>query len=111
MYTDSCRSTREGSYLVKFSDDTALLSLLRGAEFDHGSALPDFVQWCDTSFLDLNVGKTKELVIDFRKTSPEPIASVVHGEDVEIVDSYKYLGTYFDYKLKFDVNTEAVFQK
>ena len=33
MYTDGCRSSQEGSsYLVKFSDDTALLSLLQGSE-------------------------------------------------------------------------------
>ena len=65
LYTDSCRSHKEGSYLVKFSDDTALLTLHQGSESDHGSALTDFVSWCDKNFLDLNVNKTKELVIDF----------------------------------------------
>lgn len=111
MYTDSCRNSQEGSYLVKFSDDTALLSLLQGSESDHGCALPAFVKWCDDNFLDLNVLKTKELIIDFRQNSDEPKASTIHGEDVQIVDTYKYLGTVFDSQLKFDVNTESVVKR
>ena len=111
LYTDSCRSNRENSLLVKYSDDTALLSLLQGAESNHGCALPDFVQWCDDNLLDLNVSKTKELVIDFRTKKPDPVASSIHGEDVQIVDTYKYLGTVFDSHLKFDKNTESLVKR
>ena len=67
LYTDSCRSHKEGSYLVKFLDDTALLTLLQRSESDHSNALPDFVSWCDENFLDLNVNKTKELDINQKK--------------------------------------------
>ena len=111
MYTDSCRSSKEGSYLIKFSDDTALLSLLQGAESDHGCALPAFVQWCDNNFLDLNLGKTQELIIDFRKNKGPPIPSSIHGGAVQIVDSYKYLGTVFDSDLNFKANTEALVKR
>ena len=52
LYTDECRSVRQGSYLVKFSDDTALLSLLQGSDSGHGEALVDFVSWCDKNYLD-----------------------------------------------------------
>ena len=111
LYTDSCRSQNGSSHLVKFSDDTALLTLLEGSESDHGSALPDFVKWCEENYLDLNVSKTKELVVDFRKHSEELKPSIIQGNNVEIVDTYKYLGTVFDSKLKFDVNTENIMKK
>ena len=91
MYTDSCRASQQGSFLVTFSDDTALLSLLQGPQSDHGSALTSFTEWCEDNHLDLNVIKTKELIIDFRKNSEDPIASIIHGEEVQIVDTYKYL--------------------
>lgn len=52
-YTDRGRSLKQDSLMVKFSDDTALLSRLQRTESDHGQALPDFVKWCDDSFLDL----------------------------------------------------------
>lgn len=111
LYTDSCRSFKEDSFLVKFSDDTALLSLLHGTESDHGSALPDFVKWCDDSLLDLNVSKTKELIIDFRKKGTNTSVCRIHGEDVEIVNHYKYLGTVFDSQLKFERNSESVVKR
>ena len=66
MYTDSCRMSHEGSYFVKFSDDTALLTLLQGQDSGHGQALPAFTKWCSDRLLDLNVSKTKELIIDFK---------------------------------------------
>ena len=110
LYTDSCRCLKEGSSIVKFSDDTALLTLLQDTEADHGHALPDFVKWCEESFLDLNVSKTKEL-IDFRKQKAIVPASTIHGKDVEIVNGYRYLGTWFDSRLKFDTNTDMIVKK
>ena len=54
MCTDCCGSFQVDSHLVKFSDDTALLSLLQGAQSDHVCALSSFVEWCDDKYLDLN---------------------------------------------------------
>ena len=59
LYTDSCRSAHADRFLVKFADDSALLSLLFGSQQDHGPALRDFVNWCDDSYLKFNVCKTK----------------------------------------------------
>ncbi len=107
MYTDSCRTAQENKFLLKFSNDIVLLSLLQGSESDHGPALPEFVKWCDENYLDLSVSKTKDMIIDFRHNTEHEI-SVIHGEDVEIVDSHKYFGAMFDSKLKFDLNTELI---
>ena len=111
LYTDSCRCSREGSHLVKFSDDAALLTLLQGEGNSHGDSLSDFVGWCDSNFLELNVSKTKEMCIDFRKTEFDVSASMIHNEPVDIVESFKYLGTIFDNKLKWDVNTEDIVKR
>lgn len=35
----------------------------------------------------------------------------IHGKEVEIVDTYKYLGTVFDSKLKFDANTDSIVKR
>ena len=108
MYTDRCRTSQEGSYFVKFSDDTAPLTLLQGQDSGHGQALPAFTKWCDDHHLDLNVSKTKELITDFRQSQDTPIASTIHNEEVQIVDSYKYFGTFFDSQLSFKENTELI---
>ena len=111
MYTNSCRSSQENSFVVKFSDDSAVLSLLTNTEHNHGTALPEFVHWCDDNFLDMNVTKTKEMIFDFRRNKGNIVQSIVHDEPVEIVDTYKYLGTIFDCRLKWDVNTEAIVKR
>lgn len=43
-----------------------------------------------SNYLDLNVTKTKELIIDFRKNCDQPKPNIIHAETVERVDSYKY---------------------
>ena len=51
------------------------------------------------------------MFIDFRHGNTVHKASVIHGEDVQRVESYKYLGTVFDSHLKFDINTESIVKR
>ena len=111
LYTDDCRSNHNNTHFVKFADDTAILSLLTGNQHVHGPALDVFVDWCDLSFLELNINKTQELIIDFRTREHACSKSVIHGKEVQIVSTYKYLGTVFDDKLTWDENTNAVIKK
>ena len=111
LYTDDCRSNHLNRFLVNFADDSALLSLLQGSEQYHGPALTEFVDWCDNSYLDLNVTKTKEMFVDFRTQEHSPGKTIIHNNEVEIVSKYKYLGTIFDDKLKWDDNTEEIVKK
>ena len=46
-------------------------------------AITDFVQWCDDNFWNYIVGKTKEIIIAFRKNRPQPIPVVMNGVEVE----------------------------
>merc|ERR1712082_92101 len=63
--------------------------------------------WCDKSSLGINVTKTKELVIHQK----EPVQSIsICGQIVEVVDHFKYLGTYIDSKLNLSENTEHIFK-
>ena len=48
------------------------------------------------------------MCIDFRRNPPAPINATVNGEIVQIVDSYKYLGTIIDNKLTFERNTDML---
>ena len=51
LYSDDCRSNQGNSYLVRFADHSALLSLLLGTQAGHGASLDDFLSWCDKSCL------------------------------------------------------------
>ncbi|TWW74415.1 hypothetical protein D4764_14G0004180, partial [Takifugu flavidus] len=53
----------------------------------------DFVDWSLRNNLQINAGKTKEVVVDFRRRNNPPPAPVnILGTDVDVVESYKYLG-------------------
>lgn len=51
-------------------------------------------QWCVDSFLEINVLKTKELIVRNDNEALTPVQ--IHGQKVEIVDGFKYLGTHID---------------
>ena len=80
-------------------------------EASHGPVVSDFISWCDEAFLQLNVTKTKDMCIDFRLSAPATQISVINGQPVELVTTYKYLGTIIDNRLKFDSNTEMLCKK
>ena len=43
---------------------------------DYFSAVQNFSEWCKVNYLDLNVKKTKELLIDFRN-DPLPVPDLL----------------------------------
>ena len=59
----------------------------------------------------MNVFKTKEMCIDFRKNQRCPKLVYIKGEAVERVDTYKYLGVVFDSKLNWKENINSVLKK
>ena len=58
-------------------------------------------EWCTSNFLLLNVSKTKELLIDFRRSKPDLEKIVINETPVEVGTDYKYLGITIDDKLRF----------
>lgn len=93
LYTNMCRSNREDRFILKYADDSVIVSLLQGNETGHGPVTQDFVDWCDRSFLQLNIPKTKDMHIDLRRTPRATELTSIKGQTVECVDNYKYLGT------------------
>ena len=63
------------------------------------------------TYLQINVSKTKDMFIDFRRQAHSQEAFTIKGQTIEQVTSYKYLGTVIDSTLNFDLNCEAVFKK
>ena len=111
LYTNNCKSDRENIFLIQFSDDIAVVSLLFGGQNDHGPAVSDSVNWCDDSYLCLNVSKTKDLCIDFRRKGTQLDPTVIRSETVESVDHYEYLGTTIDYNHTFSKKCDIIFRK
>ena len=111
LYTSDCRCTARDTLQVKFSDDTSLTGLITTSENSYRCAVEKLVGWCNDNHVLLNVSKTKEIVVDFRRDPPPPRPLVINGEEVEIVGEYKYLGSIIDCKLDWSPNALVLLKK
>ena len=112
LYTADCRHSEAKCHMQKFSDDTVLIGLInKDDDRAYKKEIDLFVRWCDDNFLLLNVEKTKELVVNFCKMKVHISPVIIKGQEVEIVQSYKYLGVHLDRKLDWKTNTDSVFKK
>ncbi len=89
LYTHDCVSSHSSTSIVKFADDTVVLGLINN---DDEAAYLDEVErltsWCQDNCLFLNVSKTKELIVDFRKRQQRPYTPLmISGTPVERVSS------------------------
>ncbi len=94
IYTNDCWSMYENSYIIKYADDSVIGSLLHKRDLGHGPVVEDFISWCDRFSLKLNVNKTKDVVIDYRRFSPSPWITTIKSLDIEFVDTQILGGSY-----------------
>ncbi len=85
-----------------------MCSCLQVLQSGHGPIVDHFVKWCEISNLDLDISKTKDMVIDIRKQAGTPGNTIIKGQTFKLVQTYKYLGTIIDSSLRFEANCEAV---
>lgn len=112
VYTADYRPLNANCQVVKFADDTALIGLIENDDYSHyQNEIKAFVKYCDTHYLELNVKKTKELVIDYRRNSMTTEAVEIKGSVVERVNSYRYLGVVFNDKLTWSDHLSLVMEK
>ena len=112
LYTTDFQHNSESCHLQKFSDDSAVVGCIReGEEGEYRTLVDSFVEWSEQNHLRLNVDKTREMVIDFRRKKMPSQPLRIRGEVVEEVEDYKYLGVVIDNRLDWKSNTEAVYKK
>ena len=111
LYTSDCQCTANECSIIKYADDTVITGYISDNVDSYNMTIAKFVQWCDDHFLELNVAKTKELIIDFRCKPTEHKAVSVHGKEVEQVKEYKYLGTVISNSLEWKCNVELIQKK
>ncbi len=89
-----CVSSHSSTSIVKFADDIVVLGLIsNNDETAYLDEVERLTSWCQDNCLSLNVSKTKELIVDFRKRQQRPNTPLmISGTPVEKVSSFKYLG-------------------
>lgn len=112
LFTNDCVSSDSSVKILKFSDDTTLIGLVSdGDESLYREEVRRMVGWCGQNDLELNVSKTKEVIIDFRRNKNQILPLTINGELVEQVSSFKFLGTTISSDLSWDSNVTSIVKK
>ena len=112
LFTNDCVSSDSSVVVVKFSDDTTVEGLISNDdESVYRGEVERLVGWCSENNLELNVSKTKEMIIDFRRKKLPLAPLEISGEQVEQVDSFRFLGTVISSDLSWDVNISSIVKK
>ena len=112
LFTNDCISDDNTVKVIKFSDDTTVEGLITdGNESIYREQVAKLANWCMDNNLELNVSKTKEVIVDFRTKPTNILPITINGEDVEQVDSFKFLGTTISKDLKWEVHISSALKK
>ncbi|GFR65354.1 hypothetical protein ElyMa_000201800 [Elysia marginata] len=84
-------SSNDDYVLDKYADDTVQIGLITDDDDSVYVEQKDaFINWCKNKYLVLNVGKTKEMILDFHKITSDPAYVKIDNKEVERVRSFKY---------------------
>ncbi len=112
LYTHDCTATHSSNVIVKFADDTTVIGLITDSdETAYREEVSALTKWCQENHLSLNINKTKELVVDFRRQSREHTPITIDKTPVERVNSFKLLGIHITEDLTWSAHTDAVLKK
>ncbi len=106
-------SSHSSTSIVKFANDTVVLGLIsNNDETAYLDEVERLTSWYQDNCLSLNVSKTKELIVDFRKRQQwlyTPL--MISGTPVERVSSFKYLGVNISEDLTWTTNIQTQVRK
>eukprot|EP00061_Rhincodon_typus_P011019 g35720.t1 len=98
--------------IYKFTDDTTVVGQIpNNDESKYRREIGGLVTRCNENNLSLNVGKTKEVIIDLRKKGGEHASIYVNGTEVERVKSIKFLRVTITNNLSWASHANATVKK
>ncbi len=112
LYTHDCTATQCSNVIVKFVDDTTVIGQITdNDETAYREEVSTLTKWCQENHLSLNIDKTKELVVDYRRQSREHTHITIDKTPVERVSSFKFLCVHITEDLTWSAHTDAVLKK
>lgn len=101
--------------ILSFADDTALISTDKSwqlVEFKMNNYLAIISKWLALNKLHLNVAKTVYITFgNYCNSVPPNLNIVINGLNVTRVETCKYLGIHFDYRMTWETHTQFIINK
>ncbi|KAI4876824.1 hypothetical protein NFI96_006328, partial [Prochilodus magdalenae] len=112
LLTYDCSPIHPGCHIMKFADDTAVVGCITNSEESgYRQEVEHLEGWCRKNNLCINVKKTKEIIVDFRRGRHAHLPLHVGGSAVEVVSNYRFLGVHLSNNLTWTNNTSSLVRK
>ena len=112
MYTNALSQCLSNCKFIKYADDTIVIGLISDNNEDEYRQTISYVSdWCSENHLDLNVTKTKEMLLDMHKKQNCKTPVTISNSSVAVLSSYKNLGVIIQDNLKGNEHVEAQTKK
>jgi hypothetical protein len=86
LFTHDCMARHDSNSITKFADNTTVVGLItKNDETAYREEVRDLAGWCQNNNLSLNVTKTKEIIVDYRKMRTKHAPILIDGAVVEQV--------------------------
>ncbi len=107
LYTNDYTSKGSSVKLLKFADDTTVISLIQdGDESAYTQEVEQLAVWCSHNNLELITLKTVEMIVDFRRNPPPLSPLTIIDRFSAAVESFKFLGSIISQDLKWDTHID-----
>jgi hypothetical protein len=84
LFTHDCMDMHASNTIIKFAGNTTVVGLIaNNYETAYREEVRALGVWCQENHLSLNVDKTKELIVDFRKQQREHAPIHIDGTALE----------------------------
>ena len=91
LFINDSVSSEPSVVMINFSDDTTLEGLIQNSdESAYRAEVERLAGWDSENDLELNVSRTKEMVLDFRKKKTPLVSLTIAGETVEKVKVFEF---------------------
>ncbi|KAI3377514.1 hypothetical protein L3Q82_008692, partial [Scortum barcoo] len=114
LFTSDCSAIHSTNTIVKFADDTTIVGLISDNDETHyREEIQHLTQWCSNNNLVLNTSKTKEVIVDYRRSRKDRARSSPHprGSSRACVNNIKFLGIHITSDLTWSMNTAHLVKK
>ncbi len=111
LLTHDCTAKFSSNHIIKFADDTVVGLISNNDETHYREKVAQLAEWCGVDNLSLNVEKTNEVVMDFRRNPVDHPPLTIDSLTVERVSSTKFLGVHITEDLTWTTNTMSISKK
>ncbi|KAK3543291.1 hypothetical protein QTP70_014050 [Hemibagrus guttatus] len=113
LFTHDCVLWHNSNIFIKYEDDTTVDGRIsNNNESAYREEIQSLSAWCSMNNLTFNAMKTKEFIVDFRKSNSSRHSPIyINGSEIEHVSSFKFLGVHISEDLSWHLNISTLVRK